>query len=121
MTKSARITIEWTGLAEMDAALVRYGNAVIEAVEAVAVYFEPILEGYAKEEASWTDRTSNARQTLHSWHEVLARDVVELWLGHGMEYGKYLEQRWGGRYAIIWPTIEAHLDAIARMLQDIFA
>lgn len=121
MTKSVTISIEWTGLQEMDAALVRYGNAVIAAVEAVAAYFEPVFDAYAKEEASWKDRTGNARQTLHTWSKTLADDVVELWLGHGMEYGKYLERRWGGRYAIIWTTIEAHLDAIARMLQDIFA
>ena len=119
----ATIRIEWdaSSLRQMDEALVAYGGKVIEAVKAVAEYFERPLEGYARENASWTDRTGNARQTLHSWHDVLANDIVELGLSHGMDYGLWLEVRWGGRYAIIWPTIEQHLAPISQMLQGIFA
>ncbi len=117
------ITILWdnASLLRMDRALVAYGNAVIRAVEQVARHFEPILEQYAKDEAPWTDRTGNARQTLRSWSETLANDVVALYVEHGMDYGIHLERRWGGRYAILMPTIEAHLAEIEQMLQDIFA
>lgn len=118
----ATIKIEWDAgsLNKVDERLVAYGGKVIEAVKAVADYFKPVLEDYARQNAPWTDRTGNARQTLHAWTDELANDVVELWLGHGMEYGLWLEVRWGGRYAIIWPTIEQHLAPIAQMLQGIF-
>lgn len=118
----ATIRIEWDegSLRQMDEALVAYGERVIEAVKAVAKYFEPVLEEYARQNAPWTDRTGNARQTLHAWSDELANDIVELWIGHGMEYGLWLEVRWGGRYAIVWPAIEQHLAPIAQMLQRIF-
>lgn len=114
------MSIQWTGIREMQAALDRYGDKVIAAVEQVAIYLEPVLEGYAKENARWTDQTGNARQSLHTWHEV-ANDIVTLYIGHGVEYGIWLEVRWAGRYSIIWPTIEAHLNPIYELLQGIFA
>lgn len=118
----AEIRIEWDegSLRQIDETLVAYGDRVIEAVKAVAKYFEPVLEEYARQNAPWTDRTGNARQTLHAWSDELANDIVELWIGHGMEYGLWLEVRWGGRYAIVWPTIEQHLAPVAQMLQRIF-
>lgn len=113
------MTIQWFGIAAMQNNLDRYGDKVIAAVEQVAIYLEPILEGYAKTEARWTDRTGNARQSLHTWHDV-ANDIVTVYIGHGVEYGIWLEVRWAGRYSIIWPTIEAHLVPIARLLDGIF-
>lgn len=123
MAQSATIRIEWdqSSLRQVDAAIVDYGERVMTAVRAVADYFRPVLEDYARQNASWTDRTGNARQTLHAWVDEVARDIVELWLGHGMDYGLWLEVRWGGRYAIVWPTIEQHLGQVAQMLREIFA
>jgi hypothetical protein len=58
-----------------------------------------------KENAPWTDRTSNARQTL--WAEVFAMsDVVVLAFGHGMDYGTFLELANQGRFAIITPALD---------------
>lgn len=57
-----------------------------------------------KREAPWTDRTGEARRQLIS-QVVVDGAQVSLYLAHGVEYGKYLELRWGGRYAIIGPTI----------------
>jgi hypothetical protein len=63
-------------------------------------------EAHMKTGAKWTDRTGNARQTLRaaashaadlSWHEIK--------LFGGMPYQVWLEIRWGGRYAIIGPSI----------------
>lgn len=120
MTRDAYI--DWGGSDErMIQAMENYGRAVLKAVKAVADYITPMLEQYAKEHAPWTDRTANARQSLHAWSEELAGDVVAVYLAHGVNYGKYLELRWQGRYAIIWPTIEQHLPLISRTLKEIFA
>jgi hypothetical protein len=64
-------------------------------------------EAYARVEAAWRDRTGNARQGLKAtaqnggssrWH-------YEIWVSHSVNYGIWLEVRFGGRYAIIAPTI----------------
>ena len=41
-------------------------------------------------------------------------------LAHTVFYGKYLELRWGGRYAIIFPTIHRHLNNIRNQLDRLF-
>lgn len=112
--------IEWRGDRDMIRNLDIYGNKSREAVIAVAKYFERVMETAAKNNAPWTDRTGNARQTLNAFVDETSKDFVELFLAHGMEYGVYLEVRWSGKYAVIWPTIEEHLPDIHRMLQDIF-
>lgn len=113
--------VQWGGIEEMRARMREYGGQVLEAVRAVGEYYAPVLEAYAKEGAPWTDQTGNARQSLHTFVEDLSRESVALYLAHGMDYGKYLELRFAGRYAIIWPTIEAHLDVVARTLQEVFS
>jgi len=119
MTGAARI--DWGGSDEaMLRAMGAYARAVLKAVHQVAEYWQAVFEAYAKEHAPWTDRTSNARQSLHAWIDDLSNDVVVLYLSHGMHYGIFLERRWAGKYAIIWPTIEAHLAQIAAMLRGIF-
>jgi hypothetical protein len=113
-------SVQWRGAVEMGNNCTIYGNKVIEAVRQVAEYFAPVFETYAKQNAPWTDRTGNARQSLHAWTEQLSKDAVALYLSHGVFYGQFLEYKYSGRYAIIWPTIQAHLDAIMRMLRGIF-
>jgi len=131
MSRPTPVQIQWDGLPQMDAKLLAYVGKAQEALTAIAKYWEPHLENYAKENAPWTDRTANARQALRSYNgtdapagypssQQLAQDVVELFLSHGMEYGISLETKWQGRYAIIYPTLEAHLPEIKRMIQEVF-
>lgn len=107
-------------LSEINRGLDQYMARVRVAIRRVAEYYAPILESYAKTNAPWTDRTANARQSLHTFVEELSRNAVALYLSHGMNYGIHLETRYAGKYAIIWPTIAAHLPAIRQMLQRIF-
>lgn len=97
-----------------------YERRVLHAIKQVARYWQGVFESYAKQNAPWMDRTANARQSLHAWIEELSGDVVRLFLSHGVVYGKYLETKYSGRYAIIWPTIKRHLPKIRQMLQGIF-
>lgn len=116
----ASSSIQWRGTVEMGRNCTIYGNKVIEAVNQVAAYFAPVLETYAKQHGSWTDRTGNLRQSLHAWVEEFSKDCVILYLSHGMWYSIFIESKYSGRYAIIWPTIQAHLEAIMKMLRGIF-
>ncbi len=87
------------------------------------------LEGYAKDNANWTDRTGHARQGLHAGVEVNG-DELALYLSHGIEYGTWLElackpkaeleatQGQPGPYAIISPTMDSHMPRIKRTILD---
>lgn len=113
-------SIRWQGVDAVLRRMKEYERAVIFAVKEVAKYWSKVFETYAKENAPWTDRAPNARQSLHGWAEELAKDTVRIYLSHGVQYGIYLETRWQGRWGIIWPTIQAHLNEIKKMLQGIF-
>ena len=64
------------------------------------------LEAQAKTDASWTDRTSNARNGLFGVTEIRGNEVI-IRLGHTMEYGVFLELANEGKYAILKPTINS--------------
>lgn len=91
-----------------------YVAAIRKGVRAIADRYAPEIEAHMKSTASWTDRSSNARQTLTAVVEEIALDMVSVIMAHGMEYGVYLEgftpegreTQQGGRYAIIAPTID---------------
>lgn len=75
------------------------------------------MEGYAKSHAPWTDRTGHARQSLHGDVDT-DDDRFVLYLSHGVEYGIWLELAHGGNYAIVRPTVEAHLSRIRQTVKD---
>lgn len=64
------------------------------------------FENYAKVNRPWTDRTGHARQRLIGWVETFA-DKVRIHIGHGVDYGVYLELCNERRFAILQPTINA--------------
>jgi hypothetical protein len=115
------MALTWVGDDEVLQNMDSYADKVRWAVRQVAEYWRLQWESEAKENASWEDQTGNARQALYAEIEDLADDAVKLYLSHGVDYGLWLEIRWAGKYAIIWPTIEASLTAIRRMLQGIFS
>lgn len=113
--------IQWTGSRQMFDRLQEYDGSVRRALHAVAEYFAPIVESYAKDNAPWIDRTGNARQGLTGSVQDISQTVVHLYLSHKMDYGVYLELKHSGRYAIILPTLEAHYGEIKKRLDSIFS
>jgi hypothetical protein len=113
--------MRWEGVQQFNQGFIDYERRVNQAVFQVGQYWAAVFEEYSKTQAPWQDQTSNARQSLHAFVEELSNDTVRLYLSHGMPYGIYLETKWQGRYAIIWPTIERHLEEIRLMLQRIFS
>lgn len=67
---------------------------------ALCSLFANNLENEAKKNASWTDRTSHARQSLHSGLGVSSNEYT-IYLSHGVEYGGILEE--GSKPHIIKP------------------
>lgn len=86
----------------------------------VLVSWAPIIETEMKENAPWTDRSSNARQTLETEVYHKSETAVALIARGRMSYQKYLELKkqgqsilspelqQAGKHAVILPTIEAN-------------
>jgi hypothetical protein len=89
---------------DLAANLVAFEPKLHAGVIAAANYVAPQAEAYMRENAPWTDRTGNARQGLGA-RVVVNPEVVSIVLYHSVFYGIFLEARWGGKYAIIEPTI----------------
>lgn len=128
----SRTRVSWSGDERVKQNMRRYGEEVKRAEREVALFFAGKIEQDARENAPWTDRTGNARQSLRAYvnddvpptypdPQDLARDVVALYLSHGMDYGVYLEARWQGRYAVIMPTLQRYYPEIKKMLREIFS
>ena len=123
----------------------QYSDKVLVALQAVANYWGQSIQDQARQNASWEDRTGNARGGLFFAvdgfgldpivGEVTAeaqsemsdvavesgdKNTLIITLGHTVFYGKYLESSNGGRYAIIMSTIEANLGSLERQVQDVF-
>jgi hypothetical protein len=115
------VTVEWvvppTALAP---ALDIYQTRVSAAIMAVAQFIAQKMQDEARQGASWTDRTGDARSGLLGQVEQASAELVHLYLVHTMFYGLFLELKNGGRYSIIMPTIERNIPVIEKMLKDIF-
>jgi hypothetical protein len=125
---------------------IEYTSRKIAGMHALLENWAGQLEGYAKEHASWMDQTGHARQGLHAGVEAQDDEFI-LYLSHGIEYGSLLETGtepheikprekkflyWRGAmhpvkqvhhpgtraYAIIVPTLDAHLGRIKNTVLD---
>ena len=83
-------------------------------LESVVRLHAPRVEGAARRNAKWHDRTGNARQGLRGVPESRKGGPYKIILAHGVPYGIYLEVRWSGRLAIINPTIAAEGPEVMR-------
>lgn len=73
---------------------------------------------WMKTNAKWTDRSGNARQTL-SGYGLHTTEYHELHLHGGMPYQIWLEIRWSGRYAVIWPAVKYQGLALMNQLRGL--
>jgi hypothetical protein len=83
-----------------------YVLAIRNGVRAIAQRRAPEIEAWMKENAPWTDRTGNARQTLSAEVEDATLDMVSILLAGGVEYQIFLELAHGGNWAIIAPAVD---------------
>lgn len=83
-----------------------YASAIHKGVLAIGNRWAPQIANWMKQNAPWTDRTSNARQTLWSDVDDVTNVMVEIIFSHGMDYGIFLELNNAGRFAIINPALD---------------
>lgn len=89
-------------------------------ITAATAYHATRAVAYARQNAPWTDRTSNARNGLFARAEREA-PVYRIIVGHSVPYGIWLEVRWSGRYAIIRPTIDHEGPELMKTIQPMFS
>lgn len=125
--------------------LEQYGERALVAIQAVANYWGQSIQDEARRNAPWEDRTGNARgglffavdgfelepiigtvtpEATSQMSDVAvehgSQDTLIITLAHTVFYGKFLELKNGGRYAIIMSTIEANLGSLERQIQEVF-
>src|SRR5512147_654730 len=100
--------IKWTKPpSELAKAVERYGDRVQTAIAAVAQYCATEMQNQAKNDATWTDRTGNARTGIFGTSEAdWSAHVVTIYLSHSavIGYGIWLELAHSGNYAVIMRT-----------------
>jgi hypothetical protein len=117
-----RARIDWSKSPhDLGKAVVKYGHDLV--FEGLVDYLKqkgPAIVAQMQREAPWTDRTGQARRELR--YEVdLQGTTATLYLITGAPHGQYLELRWGGRYAVVSPTIPRAGIAIGNELRGMLA
>lgn len=101
-----------------------YTRAIHKAVKQLIDRYAPDVEAWMKTNASWTDRTGNARQSLKTEVDEVINEMVTLFLSYGepgeIEYAIYLELSHGGNYAIIGPALDYFAPRIWADVQRLF-
>lgn len=97
----------------------RYTLRINAAMKVLYDYYAPQIENWMKDNASWTDRTGNARQTLWAESQALVNGAA-LHFGHGMSYGVFLEYANAGRFAIIAPALDHWTPIIWAAVKEAF-
>jgi hypothetical protein len=116
-----KATVEWErSPAELAKDIKIYGKKVEEAIEEVSKMLAKEIEMEMKSKAPWKDQTGKARRELAAEAGKTGKDIVEMFIVHGVDYGVYLELARGQRYAIIQPTMQRMYPTIKKRLKEIF-
>lgn len=104
---------------EIQANLGRFDGRANDAIAKVFQYQQNAAENRLRTSAPWTDRTTNARNSLFAKADR-EETVHTLLLSHGVSYGIFLETMQHGRYGVIVPTWIATSDELWKMLSQLF-
>lgn len=113
------VGVAWSGMEILMANVSSRGDAVYEEQKEALERAKNTAVEYAREKAPWEDRTGDARRGLKGVVVHNDRDRVStLYLGHTVQYGIYLETRWGGRFQIIMPTLRTIGPTLQRRISE---
>lgn len=114
MSKNKTFEIE-VDVSELSIDLEDFKTKAHAALEMYAETEAKSLEGYAKANRPWTDRTGDARKRLTG--SVEKNDSgLDIILAHGVDYGIWLELAHEKRFAIVEPTIRRKSPVVVRGL-----
>lgn len=96
-----------------------FPEKVDRAIRATMDYTGIESTGKMKENAPWTDRTTAARNGLHTVNNF-APPRYELILSHTVPYGIWLEICNSGKYQVIMPTVRSQGTVLMNRLRGLF-
>lgn len=94
---------------------------VDKALSAITDYHAVEGTAYMKENAPWTDRTTNARNGLHTVVPPVEGNRHVIIFSHTVHYGIWLEIANSGRYQIIMPAVRHEGQLLMKRLRGLFA
>lgn len=103
------------GLAVVLNHLEAYAEGLEARALAAAGEIAAVLESYAKGHHAWKPRTG-ATDASTKGTVVAGGDIVDIYLSAGMNYDVFLELAREGKWAWLWPAIEANKARILRIL-----
>ena len=95
---------------------------VFKNMDQMAIYANDLADEiltYAQNNAPWQDQTGDARSGLET-AVLVENGSLSIDLYHTVDYGIWLEIRWGGKYAIIIPTVEQLGPKLFRKMNNMF-
>lgn len=90
----------------------------MDKVQNIADKYSVKMESYAKKNAPWTDRTTNARNSIQGVRKDNDGEVA-LGVRGNVSYFKYLEFAHGKKWAILKPTVDKFTPEIIDELKKI--
>lgn len=96
-----------------------FPEKVDRAIRATMDYTGIESTGKMKQNAPWTDRTTAARNGLHTVNNF-SPPKYELILSHTVPYGIWLEICNSGKYQIIMPTVRTQGQVLMNRLRGLF-
>lgn len=93
-------------------------NRKLAAEQALGDYYAGKMEGEAKLEAPWTDRTGAARKGLFGESKIFS-DFLRVRLAHVVDYGPYLELAMQRKYAILEPVVQRNAPQFFRDAEEV--
>lgn len=108
------------GLAEVERNLNKwYSDGIMARARQAMEEIAALLDGYAKTHHPWTPRTGHTDVSTRGFISEVTPKIITAVLTAGMAYDVFLELAREGKWAWLWPTIQANLDMIKSKLQEI--
>lgn len=113
--------VVWEGksLGDLSALLMERRATLPARVAAALNSLAPEIRDYMRTSHPWQNQTGDAERGLDAYVEEALSGLIALVLAHGVSYGVYLETKFGGRDAIIIPTLEAFRGQIVQVLTGV--
>jgi hypothetical protein len=96
-----------------------YSEGILKKAATVMEEIAAILEGYSKSHHPWNPRTGATDTSTRGFIAEATPQVITAVLTAGMEYDIFLELSREGKWAWLWPAVEANMELIRQKLQSI--
>lgn len=112
----------WVGLEAFDNFLQNWNSKFHQDLHSAAESLKDEMVAYMKANAPWEDHpgeNEDARENLQGAVVWNSEENFSIFLGHGSDvyYGIWLEVRWGGKYAIIVPTLQHFMPVVGERIR----